>query len=223
MENIRGWFSHKDYIEGVRLYLKHGQDPVLKKLFTSEQQTDYKRQRLEKALKEVLKGSEVIKPEERPQLTITMKSWPIEAAKDDVLKALRAEWLRKFKEMQDLRSQLMLLPNDDQRGEAAHRVLDLDDECDAIYAKRDYYLEHGTLPAAPKEEYVVDPIKAAKRMDVLTRYIRRERAYLKKDPGNVNAAARKIKFTKEYNHYAERFGVSHIQEKTETGGEANKE
>jgi hypothetical protein len=215
MNDITNWLQSKDYIEGIRLYLEHGQDPVLKNLFTAEKQTPYKTERLEKALREVLQGVERIKPEERPTISITMKSWPIEAAKDDVLKALRAEWLRLFKEMQDLRSQLMLLPTDEVRGETAHRILELDDQCEEIYNKRDYYLENGTLPQVKKEEYIVDPVKAAKRMEILGRYIRRERTNLKKDPGNSGAAARKLKFIKEYNHYAQRFGVDHIQEETE--------
>jgi hypothetical protein len=222
MESITNWLQSKDYVEGIRLYLEHGQDPGLKNLFTAEKQTPYKEQRLEKALREVLKGSEVVKPEERPAISITMKSWPIEAAKDDVLKALRAEWLRLFKEMQDLRSQLMLLPTDEIRGETAHRILELDDQCEDLYHKRDYYLEHGKLPQAKTDEYIVDPVKAAKRMEMLGRYIRRERANLKKDPGNIGAAARKQKFVKEYNHYAQRFGVDHIQEETETDPPAQK-
>lgn len=221
MNDIRDWLQSKDYIEGIRLYLQHGQDPALKNLFTAEKGTPYKQQRLERALREILAGTEVVKAEERPA-SILMKSWPIEAAKDDVLKALRAEWLKAFKEMQDLRSQLMLLANDDQRGEAAHRILDLDDLCDHIYSKRDYYLEHGTLPAAKKEEYIVDPLKAAKRMEILGRYIRRERTALKKDPANVGAAARKQKFTNEYNHYAERFGSNHIQEEAEADAATKK-
>jgi hypothetical protein len=219
---ITDWLSRKDYIEGVRIYLKHGQDPALKKLFTSEQKTAYKEQRLERALGEILRGTEVVKPAEKPTISITMKSWPIEAAKDDVLKALRSDWLRKFKEMQDLRSQLMLLPNDDQRGEAALNILRLDDECDQIYAKRDYYLEHGTLPAAPEEEFIIDPILAAQRMQTLHRYIRRERLNLKKDPANVGAAARKARFIKEFNYYAQRFGVNPVQEETQAGTSAEK-
>lgn len=219
MQEIRDWLQSKDYLEGISLYLEHGQDPVLKNLFTAEKGTPYKQQRLEQALRQILAGTEVVRPEERPA-SIFVKSWPIEAAKDDILKALRAEWLKAFKEMQDLRSQLMLLANDDQRGEAAHRILELDDLCDHIYGKRDYYLEHNQLPAAPKEELVVDPVKAAKRMEVLRRYIRRERTSLKKDPSNVGAAARKQKFINEYNHYAERFGVDNIQEKTEADSPA---
>jgi hypothetical protein len=222
MIDISSWFTSKDYVEGVRLYLKHGQDPMLKKLFTAELKTAYKEQRLERALREILKGTEVVRPEEKPTLSITMKSWPIEAAKDDVLRALRADWLMKFKEMQDLRSQLMLLPNDDQRGEAALNILRLDDECDHLYARRDYYLQHGELPAAPKEEFIVDPILAAKRMLALQRYIRREKFTLKKDPANVGAAERKSRFIKEFNHYAQRFGVSHIEEETEAGTAAEK-
>jgi hypothetical protein len=221
MEAIRHWLQSKDYIEGVRIYLQHGQDPVLKNLFTAEKGTPYKQQRLERALREILAGTEVVKPEERPASSL-MKSWPIEAASDDVLKALRAEWLKAFKEMHDLRSQLMLLANDDQRGEAAHRILDLDDLCYSIYLKRNHYLEHGTLPEAKKEEYIVDPLKAAKRMEILGRYIRRERTALKKDPSNVGAAARKQKFTNEYNHYAQRFGADHIQEEAEADPAAQK-
>lgn len=222
MDDITNWLQRKDYLEGVRLYLQHGQDPVLKELFTSEHKTPYKEQRLEKALRQILAGTEKVKVEDRPANSITMKSWPIEAAKDDVLKALRAEWLKAFKEMQDLRSQLMLLPNDEQRGEAAHKILELDDLCDHIYSKRDYYLEHGTLPAAKQDEYIVDPVKAAKRMEILGRYIRRERGHLKKDPANVGAAMRKKKFITEYNHYAQRFGVDHIQEETEAEQAAQK-
>ena len=221
MNEITNWLQSKDYIEGVRLYIEHGQDPVLKNLFTAEKGTPYKEQRLERALRDILAGTEIVKPEDQPS-TPMIKSWPIEAAKDDVLKALRAEWLKAFKEMHDLRSQLMLMANDDQRGEAAHRILDLDDLCCNIYSNRNYYLEHGALPATKKEEFIVDPLKAAKRMEILGRYIRRERTALKKDPSNVGAAARKQKFTNEYNHYAQRFGANHIQEEAEADAATEK-
>ena len=211
MNEIKDWLQTQDYVEGIRLYLEHGQDATLKRLLTSEKKTEYKQQRLEKGLRDVLAGNQISKPKEQP--APSQKSWPLDAAKDDVLKALRSEWLRKFKEMQDLRSQLMLLPNDDQRGEAAHRILNLDDECDEIYGKRDYYLQFGRLPdRSDDQEYIKDPIKQAERMEILQRYIRRERQNLRKDPGNVGAAARKAKFIKEYNYYATRFGRHHIQE-----------
>lgn len=212
MDDIKAWLDDRDYEQGVNLYLKHGQDPVLKKLFTAEMETAYKRQRLERALRDILSGNQVIKPAENPLATISIKAWPVEAAKDDVLRALRADWLRKFKEMQDLRSQLMLMANDQIRGEAAHRILQLDDECDEIYQKRDYYIEHGKLPEEKHEEYIVDPIQAAARMETLRKYLRRERLNLEKDPANVGAATRRAKFIKEYNHYASRFGRPQIKE-----------
>lgn len=221
MQSIADWLQSKDYIQGVRLYIEHGQDPVLKNLFTAEKGTPYKEQRLERALRDILAGTEIVKPEDQPS-TPMIKSWPIEAAKDDVLKALRAEWLKAFKEMHDLRSQLMLLANDDQRGEAAFRILELDDLCYHAYSKRNYYLEHGMLPAEKPPEFIVDPVKAAKRMQVLQRYIRRERTFLQKDPANTAAAARRKKFIAEYNHYAEKFGSSHIQEEAQTDAPAEK-
>ena len=222
MTEIRDWLSSgRNYIEGVRLYLHYGQDPDFKVLLTEEAETPYKRTRLEKALREVLKGVEVAKTvEEKLPARISEKSWPAEAAKDDVLKALRAEWLTHFKAMQDLRSQLLLLPTVQERGEAAFEILRLDALCDEIYDRRDFYLQHGTLPQlkSTQSEVIVDPAKIMQRMENLKRYIRRETANLEKNPGDADAAARKKKWIQEYNTYAAKFNADLIDgmEKTET-------
>lgn len=216
MEEIRDWLKSKDYIEGVRLYLELGNDPMLKALFTQEARTDYKAKRLERALRDLMTNPE---PPKAQEVIEPVKEWPEDG--DAVLKALKADAMRKFKEMQDMRSQLMGLPNDEVRCEMAHAILRLDDECTALFQKRDYYKAHGRLPSEPKEvELVGDPHLAMKRMTNLQRYIRREAQALKKDPGNAAAAARRLKFIKEYNHYAEKFGVESISESPEEGAQA---
>lgn len=219
MDDIKAWLQSKDYLEGVRLYLELGSDENLIELFTSEARTDYKAKRLEKALRDLAKADPG-KPAPAPTRVISapVKDWPDDP--DDVMKALKADATRKFKELQDLRSQLLLLPDDHARGTAAHAILRLDDEMTEIWAKRDYYKEHGRLPAEQQDPYVTDPFIMGKRMETLRRYIRRERDHLAKDAGNVGAASRLKKFIKEFNFYAERLGGNRIQEEAAAGSEA---
>lgn len=212
---LKAWLSHKDYLEGVRLYLKFGQDHKLKQLFTSEKETPFKKQRLEKAIRDLLNAAPI-----HTNKTTTVpapiqpvsKSWTAESCKDDLEKAIREDWLQQFKTMQDLRSQLMLIGTDQERGEVAHKILDLDEQCDKLLAKRDYYREHGALPSEEPVELITDPLAMVKRMTLLDRYIRRERQNMRNNPANHNAAGRLQKFIKEYNEYAERFGKDRISE-----------
>ncbi len=210
MNPIRDWLSSdRNYVEGVRLYLEFGQDKDLKRLLTVEAETPFKRSKLEKALREVLQGRELPTPEEKESpARVSQKSWPADAAPDDVLKALRSEFLTHFKRMQDLRSQLLLIPTVEERGEAAFEILRLDALCDEIFDQRDHYLAHGKLPSEPEvdSEIVVEPKRAYQRMDTLKRYIRRETRNLARKPGNSAAAARRMKWIKEFNTYAKKFG-----------------
>jgi len=210
MSAIQSWLSSgKDYIEGIRLYLQHGADNNLKRLFTEEQKTAYKETLLEKAMRDIAIGKEVVKEKEKKlPAKLSPKSWPAEMATTDVLKALREEWMIKYKTMQDLRSQLLHFPTDQERGEAAFKILELDAECDIIYEKRDYYNQHGRLPEVRKkeDELIIDPKKMYQRMEVLKRYIRRENKNIEKNPAHSNAIDRKQQWINEYNRYAKKSG-----------------
>ncbi len=208
LEIIKNWLSHKDYTDGIRLYLQYGQDKDLKRLLTSEMKSPYKEARLERALRDVLKGSEVIQEEAKKEpARISAKSWPADSARDEILQALRTQWLTYFKKMQDLRSQLLLLPTVQERGEAAFEILRLDALCDEIYDQRDFYNTHGKLPLkrTADSDIIIDPKKAYNRMEVLKRYIRRERKNIEQNPGNAGAIARRMKWVEEYNMYAKKF------------------
>jgi hypothetical protein len=54
MDLIKAWLNgNRNYLTGVKLFLQHGDDDLLKKLFTAEKETSYKRQQLEEELKAI--------------------------------------------------------------------------------------------------------------------------------------------------------------------------
>lgn len=228
MQMLRDWLEgDKNYLDGVRLYLRFGSDARLKTLFTKEQATDFKRKKLEEAIRGMLSNKPVTALPVAPSAPIVEskphpeKTWTLESCKDDVERAMREAWLKVYKTMQDKRSQLMLFPTDEERGVAAHQVLDLDEEADKILAMRDHYRNFGFLPSDQSSSIISDPVLAAKRIVLIERYIRRERQALRENKDNVRAAARLKKYVHEYNLYAERFAKNRLSEQApEPGGEA---
>lgn len=217
----------KDYLEGVRLYLRYGKDDRLKMLFTAEMETDFKRKKLEDAIRNLIKQQPSQAPITPQPVQVILqpdqdKSWTLESCKDDVEKALRESWLKLYKTMQDKRSQLMLFPTDDERGVAAHEILDLDEEADRLLAMRDHYRQFGFLPSEQATSLITDPVMAAKRIVLLERYIRRERQAIRENESNFRAVDRLKKYMHEYNLYAERFAKTHIPEQTPEPGQQAK-
>lgn len=184
---------------------------MLKRLFTSEKETPYKRQQLADELREICNRAIDKGPgdhQEHPKSSNAQisKSWPYESCRDEVEKTLRANWLVKFKEMQDLRSQLLLIDDMDNRCKAAFRILRLDREGDQYFFQRDHYRKYGRLPDQHTTPYVQDPVVMGVRMESLKRYIRREGEKLRDDPDNVNVASRRREFIKELNFYLHKLG-----------------
>lgn len=102
---------------------------------------------------------------------------------DCILDALKQEWFPLFSKMNYLRGQLdqYSISNDHKaiaaREPIAFEILDLEDQCEAIWAKRDYYLKHGTLPEVDEKEFEIptDPKELAKLLQSIPRNIRRNR------------------------------------------------
>lgn len=163
MDEIRAWLNgSRQYEEGAKLYLIHGKDHLLRRIFM-EPASDFKRAKLVEALKGLLgvktavaKKLAFTKAVAIEHIAVSDRKWPKE--KDATLAALHEKWKPLFAEMMSLSSRIYDVAKAGQHdmaqhqeaGRMAHRICDLDDECDDIYAQRDYYLQHGKLPEEKK-------------------------------------------------------------------------
>lgn len=145
MKEIIHWLnSSRDYKEGVQLYLQHGTNPVLKKVF-GEGQNEFKAKKLYEALLQLVAedvnspkkpqesetldtkiadSQEVVqpvKPQESPKAVIKelRKGWP--SVMDETVSALHGEWLQLFSEKKNLQSRIYEIAKAGQQDEAKHR------------------------------------------------------------------------------------------------------
>ena len=199
MDALRKWLnSSRDYAEGVKLLVEYSSDSKLKRLFTTEGYSDFKKGLLQKTLQELLTKTttQQISIEEKKEKVVQLVAaahnrWP--EGMDEVLQALHAQWKPLFSEMNYLTSTIYEVAKagkQDEAGRMAHRILDLDDQCDAIYDKRDFYLEHKHLPTdKPAYPVVTDPLKYPLALSNAQRQLREARLRLKKNPNNERIAA----------------------------------
>jgi hypothetical protein len=208
MDDLRQWLNNgRHYDDGVALLIKYCTDAKLKRLYTTESASDFKKTRLLQELQTIYQGvvdtsvkrAVVIPPTggtegggvEGVAFTNPTK-WPQEM--DEVVKALFEQWKPLFSERNDLCSRLDAIAragDENKTGKMAHRILDLDDAVDDLYAKRDYYLQHGKLPQAKQpRKMAVDPIKMAVVLKNHERYVREFKRKLKTNASNVKWAAK---------------------------------
>lgn len=202
MDAIREWLNGpKNYDAGAKLYLMYGKDQALRRVF-SEPATDFKKKKLAEELKALLvKKTEIVKHVAATKevalerISVADRNWPENL--NTTLAALKAKWKPLFAEMMSLMSRIYDvakagetdLQKEKEAGAMAHRICDLDDECDAIYAQRDYYLQHNKLPDdRGMMELVVDPMKIPMALANASRYVRDYKNKLRKNPGDVHAA-----------------------------------
>ncbi len=199
---IRQWLhGQRNYDEGVKLYLIHGKDHQLKKVFR-EAVSDFKRKKLLEVMKELSVGKAKVAVTTKVEKKIAVervataeRRWPKD--RDAMLEALHQKWKPLFAEMMSLTSRIYdvaLAGKSDaakkiEAGQMAHRILDLDDMCDEIYEQRDHYIKEGSLPEQEKHDLdlVVDPIKIPIALANAERYVRQYKNKLKKKPDDVNA------------------------------------
>lgn len=236
MKLIEQWLQGgQPYNIGVKLYLMYGADVQLKRLLSTEGETAFKKQQLAAALRQLVQPAPLVgqpemtatglsgnpialsgnltalsgnpSPKDNTPTTheVFAKQWPSSLNKDDVLKGLHEQARLLLKEIASMHASLLHLP-DDERKQTAFALLRKDDDLDALYYQRDYYLQHGRLPDQPGFELIADPLLAAQRIANLKRYIRREKLAVKKDAGNVGAIARLKAFEDEMNAYKVKFG-----------------
>jgi hypothetical protein len=205
MDDIRQWLNNgRHYDDGVALLIKYCTDGKLKRLYTTEGASDFKKTRLLQELQTIYAGVLPLQgepegaggaggPTTNYQLQTTNPSkWPAEM--DEVVAALFEQWKPLFSERNDLCSRLDAIAragDENKTGKMAHRILDLDDAVAVIYSQRDYYLQHGQLPQAKQpRKMAVDPIKMAVVLKNHERYVREFKRKLKTNASNVKWAAK---------------------------------
>lgn len=117
----------------------------------------------------------------KQQVTKAGKGWP--AIMDATIQQLHDTWKPLIAEKYHLQARIYEvakagLTNEEKRKEActmAHRILDLRDECRAIYKMRDHYLQHGALPTEQQpdgicQDYRKWPTKLANHQKYLRDY-----------------------------------------------------
>ncbi len=200
-ELILRWLNGKrNYTVGRLLYQQFGSDEVKNKLFASGK-TTVTEQSLLLALQKLLAGNE---PAPAKEIISYIQPMP-EIQDDQVLKALRAQWLPFYTEMNLKRHRLQLLVNEQgsaaqkKRAELAGDILNLEQKCMAVWAKRDHYEQYGTLPGKETEEkdVIVDPAAVKLQVTRLQSYIRSYKSKVNKNPGDDKSAAKLKQFTEE--------------------------
>ena len=197
---IQNWLNGKrNFTAGKLLYNQFGNDQKLKDLF-SQGRSAYSEERLLNALKEL--AADLHKPQTddyRPVMNEIMPDVP-----DKVLTALKNEWMPFYTEMNLKRHRIDHYLDDESeaaeiiRGKLAFEILDLEQKCMAVWAKKMYYEKHGRLPGKGLDrEIVIDQFKAAERMKNLKIYVTRYKNYCSKDPGNARHAAKLKDYEKE--------------------------
>jgi small-conductance mechanosensitive channel len=186
---IDRWIKgNQNFIVGKNLYDTYGTDKNLKALF-ARGETPFAKQKLHEALKLLVKAEK--KPVAKPAV-IAATEMP--KATDEVLIAIEQQWQPLYQEMNLLRHKLDEFGDDNtvlvraKRNEYAQKILDLEQQCMALWNKRDYYEQHGQLPEVKEKEekFIIpeDPVELATLISTLKRYVRRYKKSTKDKPDN---------------------------------------
>ena len=212
MKLIQDWLKGgQNYAVGVRLYMRFGRDKQLQRLFTTEGVSDFKKKRLASALQEIAQAADAkpVSPATTQVVAIAstttqntfLKQWP-EPPEGDPVKLLWDEARVLLKEIAELHGKLDALPSDELRRAVAFSLLRKDEELDAVYSRRDFYLKYKKMP---EEQLpftpITDPHLLANRIANLKRYVRREKSAITADENNLDAKQRLAVFEAELTYY----------------------
>lgn len=230
MEVIRQWLNgSRDYDQGVILYKEFGNNLTLKAVLAKEGHSTFKEEKLIKALQQLLQP--VIRAEQDLPKGTTVYSrhygWPPLPIEDPILNALHAQWKPLYAEMMHSQSRayevaLLASKNADKlkKLEACtlvHQIIDLDDQIDEIYLKRDFYLKNKKLPDEKTPPVIGDPVRWATELKNAERYVREYRIKVKKQPANDKWAAKLKHFESQVLHYKK---LLKLDDETAAGGQA---
>jgi hypothetical protein len=224
MQIIHNWLKgRQNFIVGATLYKTFGKDQKLKDLFVKGETATAKLLLCE-ALQKIVAPEETGVAETVKNVTKIETNVPVTAkpvppvetkadketaqmpgSADPILNSLKNEWQPLYQRMNLLRHSLDKFEaiNTEEainfRRPIAREIKELDLQCKAIWAKRDYYLKEGKLPFTSENKIVIpaDPVELAKLINNIKRYIRRYRTLMNK-PGNPKTAQLYIDYKAKY-------------------------
>jgi hypothetical protein len=141
---IKNWLENPSYQSGVEFYLLHGTNQALKKIFQSGP-TAFTKKKLQQEI-EKLAGVPAQKQIQKKEAAfVPVPDWLTQIAQQ------RITWI---KEQQFLRSQLLHYKTDEERKEAAFKILNLGDLVQNAQAEMTEFKETGKVPLreVPKKE-----------------------------------------------------------------------
>lgn len=207
-ELIIRWLNGKrNYTVGTLLYQQFGSNDDKKKLFSAGKNA-ISEAALLKALQLLLEEKEIIIP-----AAVQQQFDPMPDGDDAVMKSFKDAWMPFYTEMNLKRHRLDQYLEDTsrqaeiERAKMAKDILHLEQQCMAIWAKRDFYVKHGHLPGKSIEsEVIVDEFEAAKTIERTKTYIRQYRKKCKDEPGNNNHAAKLLQYQNQLKELQELYG-----------------
>lgn len=212
---ILNWLGgQQNFTVGATLYKTFGTDEAFKEQLSQGESPDIKK-RLAEELQQLVRPMK--KPEHVLDIAVRLigkdtdtdnpqpetSEMPLSA--DEVLQAIRNEWHPLYQRMNLLRYSLDKYGSDNSpeaieyRKPIAFEIRQLEKECNAIWAKRDYYLKEGKLPFGSEKKFEIptDPVKLAMLINNIKKSIRTNRKLMKDHPGNP-------KYAQLYNQYKEK-------------------
>lgn len=207
MEQILRWLKGKQpYNEGYQLLKQHGTNQTIIKLLEG-QETIAKQKILLRAIQDLVKALPMPTAKEETKVLQHISSKTIDSTTkaSEALNELKSKAKEVLKERDQIHARLKFYKSIEERGQAAHKLLDLDDEIDALYDKIRQVEKTGT---APEEELpfvpITDPSKWEHRYQTCGRYVRRYQDRLGKVPGDEVAQLLLKKYEAEQLYYAKK-------------------
>jgi len=201
---IHNWLNGKqNFIVGTSLYKAFGKDEKLKHLFAQGESGIAKKLLAEELKKLIEPGKPVITIAPKP---VVRETDVMPEGNTPVLEALKNEWQHPYQRMNLLRHQLDKYGNKNTKDAIAYRkpiareIKELEQQCMAIWAKRDYYEKEGKLPFVAETKMVIptDPIELAELISNLKKNIRRNRKLMADNADKPQYAQFYVEYKNQY-------------------------
>lgn len=175
-EQLQAILADFRYAEALDWFTKHVEGKYFLKELLSQGEDPYNKKKLIEELREIESSfAKPIPAPPSPTAPATITSAPVLVASAPPtldLALLDQEWKPKYKEANHWFERLEFLPTAQERKEAAFRILELMDEVEETWAKKDFIQQHGAAPDFEDHGIeALDTVQMIQRINTLRTYI----------------------------------------------------